>query len=328
MRNDILTVYFYGGENMAVKLFDEDLYSKDYKELADWIVACRNVVDKNLCRDDEDYAYSVDAFCAEWEEHYNWHNATYEDRSIYKSETFRMALAYIGYIERLAIEIDYGSGIHQIPYAPNEYFRNYISWDAGGYIDTSFRKFYDEIQAIFKPENKDDYKQLLHNIISAQSFCDYRLTYKALNKNGEILKTKTFDEFIEICEQDELYHVESSFFTKEANYNKALQNFDISKSTYNEFRHPDKCEKDFDKKMFVNLAFILGVGYDNAELLLNYNGYTLESNTRQFDVVCKKAFKIGFSREMAIALIEKKNYELAKTKKSFKMIPNLMMNKR
>ena len=62
---------------MAVKLFDEDLYSKDYKELADWIVACRNVVDKNLCRDDEDYAYSVDAFCAEWEKHYNWHNNTY-----------------------------------------------------------------------------------------------------------------------------------------------------------------------------------------------------------------------------------------------------------
>lgn len=56
---------------MAVKLFEEDLYSKDYKELADWIVACRNVVDKNLCRDDEDYAYSVDAFCSEWEEHYS-----------------------------------------------------------------------------------------------------------------------------------------------------------------------------------------------------------------------------------------------------------------
>ena len=61
---------------------------------------------------------------------------------------------------------------------------------------------------------------------------------------------------------------------------------------------------------------------------MNYNGYTLESNVRQVDVVCKKAFQIGFSREMAIALIEKKNYELAKTKKSFKMIPNLIMNKR
>ena len=313
---------------MAIKLFEEDLYSKDYKELADWIVACRNVVDRNLCLDDEDYAYSVDAFCAEWEEHYNWHNNTYENKSIYKSETFRMALAYIGYIERLTIEFDYGSGIHQIPYSPNECFRNYVSGDVGGYIDTSFRKFYDDIQAIFKPENKEDYKQFLHNIISAQSFCRYRLTFKALNKSGEILKTKTFDEFIEICDKDELYHIESTYITVEANYNKALQNFDISKSTYNEFRHPDKCEKDFDKKMFVNLAFILGVGYDNAELLLNYNGYTLESNIRQFDVVCKKAFKIGFSRDMAIALIEKRNYELAKTKKSFNMIPNLIMNKR
>jgi len=315
------------GENMAVKLFEEDLYSKDYKELADWIVACRNVVDKNLCRDDEDYAYSVDAFCAEWEKHYNWHNATYENKSIYKSETFRMALAYIGYIKRLTIGIDYGGGVHQITYGTDEYFNSIISSNLSGCIDSEFQKFCDDIQKIFKPENKENYKVLLNYIISTQSFCDYYHKHKVLI-NGKMLKAKTYEEFIKICEREELYTTKCEIIERQSNYNEALRRFDISKSTYNEFRNPDMCEINFDKKMFINLAFILGVGYDNAELLLNYNGYTLESNVRQFDVVCKKAFQIGFSREMAIALIEKRNYELAKTKKSFNMIPNLIMNKR
>ena len=85
--------------------------------------------------------------------------------------------------------------------------------------------------------------------------------------------------------------------------------------------------------MFVNMAFILGLNYDGAEKLLNLNGYTFESVGRQFDVICRKAFKIGFSRDMTIALIEKRNRELkdslkkSSSKKKCSLIPNLTSNK-
>jgi len=42
-------------------------------------------------------------------------------------------------------------------------------------------------------------------------------------------------------------------------------------------------EKEFDKKMFVNLAFALALNYKNAERLLKYNGYSLNSVEKQFD---------------------------------------------
>ena len=88
------------------------------------------------------------------------------------------------------------------------------------------------------------------------------------------------------------------------------------------------CEKEFDKKMFVNLDFALALNYKNytrlqqaqltdgsrepcchkldnknAERLLKYNGYTLNSIEKQFDEVCSKAFAIGFSREIVIDLL-------------------------
>lgn len=107
----------------------------------------------------------------------------------------------------------------------------------------------------------------------------------------------------------------------------ALKEFGISKSVYNDWRSEAYCEKDFGKKMFVNMAFILGLNYENAEKLLNLNGYTFESVGRQFDEICRKAFKIGFSRDMTIALIEKRNRELAKSNIKFALIPNLTSNK-
>ena len=105
-----------------------------------------------------------------------------------------------------------------------------------------------------------------------------------------------------------------------------LKSFDISKPLYNEFVSYNLCEKEFDKKMFVNLSFALALTFSNAEKLLNYNGYTLNSVERQFDVVCSKAFKIGFSREMVIALIDKRNEELKEKNMKYNLIPNITKN--
>ena len=80
-------------------------------------------------------------------------------------------------------------------------------------------------------------------------------------------------------------------------------------------------EKAFDKKLFVNMAFLLGLSYPLAERLLNLNGYTFEGSERAFDKLCAKGFKLGFGRELTNALIDKRNIELGGDR-----IPNLQKN--
>ena len=191
------------------------------------------------------------------------------------------------------------------------------------------RGLYDEtheaVQKAFE-NNGMDFKEKIHGYISNQSFAAYKFYIRVL-KDGKQLTSKTYKEFMEQCEKNEWYVEEYEFIEKKNNYNNALKEFGISKSVYNDWRSQAYCEKDFDKKMFVNMAFILGLNYENAEKLLNLNGYTFESVGRQFDEICRKAFKIGFSRDMTIALIEKRNRELAKGNIKFALIPNLTSNK-
>lgn len=74
---------------------------------------------------------------------------------------------------------------------------------------------------------------------------------------------------------------------------------------YNYFYSYDKCEKDFTKKMFVNLGFLLGLSLEHLEILLGYNGYSIsEKSKRKFDQIIRRAFRCGFSREMTIGLID------------------------
>lgn len=328
---DILAVFlFYGGEKMAnwtCSLFNEDLYSKDFIELADWLEACRNVVKLEYCSSEEDYMHSLGAFCDEWEGHYEYHNATYENNSIYRSETFYKALGYIWFKERLSIICNFGEG--EYTYPTDTYSNLKSSVISSGKTFDRIRGLYDEthkaVQDALKNDG-EDFKEKIHEYISNQSFCAYKFYIRIL-KDGKQLTAKSYREFIAECEKAELYEEDYQIIEKKNNYNNALKEFGISKSVYNDWRSLAYCEKDFDKKMFVNMAFILGLNYEGAERLLNLNGYTFESVGRQFDVICRKAFKIGFSRDMTIALIEKRNRELEKSNIKFAPIPNLTSNK-
>lgn len=72
--------------------------------------------------------------------------------------------------------------------------------------------------------------------------------------------------------------------------------------------------------MFVNLGFLLGLSLERLEILLEYNGYSISENShRKFDQIVCGAFKCGFSREMAIGLID-----IEKTKGY--NVPNLTKN--
>ncbi|MBR5536573.1 MAG: hypothetical protein IKU58_01570, partial [Clostridia bacterium] len=64
------------------------------------------------------------------------------------------------------------------------------------------------------------------------------------------------------------------------------------------------------KKFFINLGFALALPYESMVKLLAYNGYTWDSVGREFDDICKQAFRLGFSRKLTNELLKKRNIEL------------------
>ena len=175
---------------------------------------------------------------------------------------------------------------------------------------------------MFKPQNKSCYKTLLHEVVSEQAFCNIDIKIRA-EKDGKKFSAMTYQEFMAECEKNDTYRITAVANKKKSNYNAALDACGVSSTTYHEFHGERTSQKVFDKKFFINLGFALALPYPSMSRLLIYNGYTFNSEGRVFDEVCRKAFQIGFSREMAIALIDKKNAELAKSPMSFKPVPNL-----
>ena len=130
---------------------------------------------------------------------------------------------------------------------------------------------------------------------------------------------RTYKELEEICEKTP-HIVSIGIGYKRNNHKKGLREYEIVDSVYKYFRDFNSCEKNFDKKLFVNLGFCLGLPLPLLERLLEYNGYSIgEKSKRKFDKIIRTAFKCGFSRDMAIGLID---IEIAKGYN----IPNLTKN--
>ncbi len=98
----------------------------------------------------------------------------------------------------------------------------------------------------------------------------------------------------------------------------------ISKSSYYAWKNYKTAERDFDKKFFINLGFMLGLDIEAMENLLSYNGYCLAGSRRKFDEFVIGAFTTGYSLFYTQILIEKENTERGyKDGKVAKCIPSL-----
>ena len=145
-------------------------------------------------------------------------------------------------------------------------------------------------------------------------------TYVYAERGREALAASPVAEFVVLY--DKSYTLNCAVHTiKKHSYIEGLEANGISKTIYHEFMGFTHSEKAFDKKLFVNMAFLLGLSYPLAERLLNLNGYTFEGSERAFDKLCAKGFKLGFGRELTNALIDKRNIELGGDR-----IPNLQKN--
>lgn len=305
----------------SCKLFEENLENKNYMELADWLTSCRNMVLRENYNSHADYLYAVDAFCGEWEEFYRQN----EDFFKKKAERFKKAVLFASYKKNITCTADYGTK----EVIPSDTFQNLSQSFFGerliDEIDQDFSKAYELVKAVFAYE--DGYKSRLHEVILEQVFRYCSIKIRAFDDNGAWIKTATYKEFIEKCEKQKYNLILETKYRKNSYY-KIFDEFDIPKSVYADFISLNACEQEFGKKFFINMGFALSLNLSLVEKLLNFNGYTIKDKSRQFDVVCEKAFRIGFGREYTIALIEKYNAELEKQYDVFKAMPTITKTKK
>lgn len=296
-------------------LFEQDITQMNYMELADWITVCRSVVLKENFDTYERYISEVDLFCREWEAFYEQNESfftTHHDR-------FKKALAFSSYAKRLTYEFNYGDKtIVKFENFKNSPDVNLKSRDIEE-IDQDFMSNYDTIKAIFQIE--DGYKGRLHEAILDQLFRGTTIKIRAF-KNGEWFKAASYEEFIKECEKQK-YYFDVVPKHKKNSYKKVLAEYEVPTSVYSDFISENKCEQEFGKKFFINLGFAMSLNLTLVEKLLNYNGYSIKNKSRQFDVICEKAFRIGFGREYTIALIDKCNQEIADKYDVYKPVPTI-----
>lgn len=302
------------------ELFEEDLEKKNYMELADWLTSCRNVVLPKYYDTHEQYLYAVDAFCREWEEFYRQNEEFFKS----KRERFKKAAIFTLYKKNISCEVDYGTREK----IPSDTFQKLSAVSFKEHlieeIDQDYSAVYELVKEVF--DREEGYKLRLHDVILDQVLRFTSIRVRAF-ADGEWVKAATYKEFMEKCEQQK-YTMKLVTRHKKNSYYKIFDEYDIPKSVYADFISLSACEQEFGKKFFINLGFSLGLNLSLMEKLLNFNGYSIKNKSRQFDVICEKAFRIGFGREYTIALIEKYNTELAKRFDVYKPMPTIAKSKR
>lgn len=297
------------GEN----LFEQDLSKMDYMQLAGWLTACYEEVE--IIRDenpnDEDYFLYLNRFIDAWEHHYE------QNKGLYSSDKFKKARLFITYRNRAYLKVDYGKGRNSIQTIPYDTYENihasqFTVWKPEVFemIEQDVSVAYKKILSIFNPENVGLYKGILHEVVSEQIFTKIDIKVRAINEKGKKLTEMTYREFLAVCEKNDTYQIIPEKHERRSNYNAALDACGATSSTYHDFRVRRTSHKDFDKKFFINLGFALALPYESMVKLLAYNGYTWDSVGREFDDICKQAFRLGFSRKLTNELLKKRNKEL------------------
>ena len=314
-------------------LFGENIFEYDIYELANWIYRCkyRYVNLKTKVEKDE-----AEKFISEWLEHRELHKQFYESdtyqealiASNYKRPTIyarhgkkRVDISELVYPDRLA----WTGSLPSLSTANAEEFAEILKNNVAETIDN----YFELIEHCF--HTAGDYKENIDNILKTFFKESYVvLDLVSLPKNTDISKL-TKDEMIDTLKKQVrpkgYYLKKATPKTKRKSYVEQFKEFEISKSTYFDWKNETKEERDYDKKFIVSLGLMLGLPIDEFEKLLNFNGYTVNFSMRQFDDIVRSAVCVGFSFEYVQILIDKANAELEKKHgKSCGKIPQLKRN--
>lgn len=311
----------------STELFEQNIKAMNYMQLADWLIACRSHIKRTDYDSYEDYTSEVAYFCSEWEDFYTKHEEEYDNKSVFRSEKFKKALLYAQVKNNYRIRADFGAAKEDFIVDTYENLQKSIfSEHTVKEIQQTFDGLYELIQKVFQEEQ--GFKQRLHKVVSTQLFNDIVVYVRVFNDKGKQIKAATYKEALKLCEQEKNYTVEVVRKKKKVGYYQSFKEYDIATTVYTEYISPNYCEQEFNKKIFINLAFALCLNKTDAEKFLKFNGYSISNQTRQFDVICEKSFRIGFGREYTIALIDKFNEEIKARYPVCKLIPNITKNRK
>ena len=304
-------------------VFEQDISRMKVLELADWLVYCRNQVKRENFDTDSEYYENLKIFCDAWEKHYNKYEAFYTDAKTEYRNRFYKALVYTTVKDNITLVTKTYNEEVRCPIGSCEAI-NKVTIDTGGTIqaiEEQTKFFYNKLKSIFIDELYDDYKTQLHeHYILAYRFSSISFErYFTMPDLLTRIRGNTYAELDEKCQR--IPHVVAiGIEAKRNNHKKGLREYEIVDSVYKYFRDIYTGEKNFDKKLFINLGFCLGLPLPCLERLLEYNGYSIsQKSQRKFDQIIRRAFKCGFSRDMTIGLIDIENI------KGYN-IPNLTKN--
>lgn len=306
------------------ELFEKDISILSYRELAEWIISCRQFILKSNFGSVEEYQNSVYAFCHEWQEHYN------QNEKIYKSKNFEKAILYIGRKDKLRFKVDFGKGKEDITESiltntMSVAFIEKAKKIADDKFDEDIKKVDEDLKQCFK--NKAEFKNNINSQITGFNFNKINSRLRVF-KDNKLVRASSYKELLEQCENLHNYEIKAEDRTSSSSYLNALEKFDIPKTNYTDYMSIVKAEKAFDKKFFINLAFALSLSYNYAENLLYFNGFSVLDSVKMFDIICEKAFRIGFGREYVIALIDKYNSDMKKKYPKFAEVQNITKTKK
>lgn len=305
--------------------FDEHASKYSYIELGLWIIKCRQFV---LKPDDDkeikNYQNQVYTFFCEWEKHYD------KNKKVYESVKFKKALLFVGRKGKLRFFIDFGKEKHDI----TDVFYNSLQNNAVKYsplTDKTKKLIIENLnEDIFETDrelkdcflNKDTFKSKFDKLIRKQYFYEIQTNIRFF-KNEKWLKAASFEEFISVCENIDNYDIEAETKRRYSSYIEAIEMYDVPSTIYNDYMSKYKSEIAYDKKVFINLAFLLSLPKSYAKKLLCFNGYSITDSIRLFDILCEKAFRIGFGRDYFIVLIDKFNDDRQEQSPKYVQIQNI-----
>ena len=288
---------------LDLTVFNQDVSSMSVLELADWLVSCRNQVKRENFDTKSEYYENLKIFCDKWEEHYEKNTALYE------SKEYAFALMYATVKDNAVLITKFKGGEHRCPIGSCKDMDSITIRKENTIVEIEnlMLDMFADMTKIFDEKSFLKYKKVLHEYLVKYRFTEIKINRYIKGKYFDKHPVSSYNELEVLAEQQQNY-LYMKRTHKKTNYTKGLAQYDITKSVYTYFYSYDKCEKDFTKKMFVNLGFLLGLSLEHLEMLLDYNGYSISENSqRKFDQIIRRAFKCGFGREMTVGLIDIEN---------------------
>lgn len=314
-------------EKYEYPIFNEDIERMNSVQIAEWIKECRNAVRKTDNK--EEYLRKVKKFTDEWYIHYEENKNTFYDKPKFKTALLSLAvpsaevMAIINGVNQSVDVFNFQTANTHYPFITS---LDNIVKEEQRIANVEYIK---KATECFASKNKDNYRTLLDDLIKIHLRKKTAVQIKKLN-GVNINSYKSYDELMDSIEKVKNYKTEivqikttkegKVFYNKDGleletryikiGYQERFKEYGISKSVYNSFLSENYYEKDYDKKMFVNIGFLLSLPFSMLNTLLTYNGYSLDKSTKKFDEIIDRAFKIGFGRNLAIDLIDFYNFEM------------------